>query len=66
MYKFNTHREHIKHHHWSNNPNKGHCICTICRCKRDMVSSRGVTRYIYTDKYGNILDECPNCKTINL
>lgn len=68
MRRFNDKSHTSKGHRWSNNPSTVHQICIICGCKKDITYSnkQGKNTFIYTDKYGNILDGCPDCKSINL
>lgn len=43
------------------NPNAGHKICTICGCKKDLISYK---TWKYTAADGSISYTAPECKTI--
>lgn len=50
-----------RNHRWINNPNHAHRKCTKCGCTVDMVNINYALTYVYKDKYGTELTECPNC-----
>ena len=54
----------IKGHRWINYPNNAHRKCTKCGCMVDITSNKGTNVYIYTDRYGNMSDECPDCVSV--
>lgn len=54
-----------RRHHWSNNPNNAHKVCTICGCRCDIhTNKRGLTDILYTLPDEATSTTAPECKTL--
>lgn len=51
-------------HRWSNHPDRYHQVCITCGCTKEMKTINRETVYIYKDRFGNVLDGCPKCKSV--